>query len=68
MALLHVPLYIIRSHWTEPWTPCREPLEDVMLTIFCLLRSDQPGYLQKLLPGSAPVEPEALEDILAGTD
>jgi len=25
----------------------------------------EPGYLQKLLPGSAPVEPEALEDILA---
>jgi len=27
----------------------------------------QPGYLQKLLPESAPDEPEALEDILSGT-
>lgn len=27
----------------------------------------QPGYLQKLLPESAPEEPEALEDILNGT-
>ena len=26
----------------------------------------QPGYLQKLLPESAPDEPEALEDILKG--
>jgi hypothetical protein len=28
----------------------------------------QPGYLQKLLPESAPDEPEALEDILNGRE
>jgi len=46
----------------------REALEKVILTIVFLFDSDQPGYLQKLLPESAPVEPEALEDILAGND
>jgi hypothetical protein len=37
----------------------------VMLTIVCVRL--QPGYLQKLLPESAPDQPEALEDILTGS-
>lgn len=28
--------------------------------------SMQPGYLRELLPGSAPIHPDSLEDVLNG--
>jgi len=41
--------------------------EVMLMNCMCFGSPFQPGYLQKLLPDSAPDEPEALEDILSGT-
>ena len=41
-------------------------IADRMSILFFLYDSMQPGYLRQLLPGSAPVHPDTLEDVLDG--